>query len=281
VLKIEFSKRVIASPQTPTSLVPKKSFLRIEILPVGDPRIPADGRSTLTLNGRILNENGQLITEDAVVTLTASAGKFVGADQDKDQLGFQAIARGGEFTVELQSSLEAQKVRIRAAIERNQKPEIREQQTNAPPLSFPSSLSPAPTLETFTQVEFITNLRPSLVSGMVNLRIGQAGTNFWGRRRDFLNLEDLGKGTELDLTGAVFATGRLGEWLFTGAYNSDRNLNETCDGTTRLFRGPQFCEQQYPVYGDSSTVDYLTPPSTASTSASSALHPCEEPNPTM
>ncbi|HEY9821390.1 MAG TPA: hypothetical protein V6D35_11530, partial [Candidatus Sericytochromatia bacterium] len=54
-----------SQPQTPTSLVPKKSFLRIEILPVGDPRIPADGRSTLTLNGRILNENGQLITEDA------------------------------------------------------------------------------------------------------------------------------------------------------------------------------------------------------------------------
>ena len=248
-----------SQPQTPTSLVPQKTSLRIEILPVGDPRIPADGRSTLTLKGRIINDNGQLITEDAIVTLTASAGKFVGADQDKDQLGFQAIARGGEFTVELQSGVEAQKVRIRAAIERNQKPEIREQATNPPPLSFPSSLSPAPTLETFTVVEFITNLRPSLVSGVVNLRIGQAGTNFWGRRRDFLNPEDLGKGTELDLTGAVFATGRLGEWLFTGAYNSDRNLNETCDGTTRLFRGPQFCEQQYPVYGDSSTVDYLTP----------------------
>jgi hypothetical protein len=123
--------------QTPTSLVPKKSSLRIEILPVGDPRIPADGRSTLTLNGRITDENGQLITKDAIVTLTASAGKFVGADQDKDQLGFQAIARGGEFTVELQSGVEAQKVRIRAAIERTQKPEIREQQTNASSSFFP------------------------------------------------------------------------------------------------------------------------------------------------
>ncbi len=274
---------------TPVSvqLTVKKTTAQIEIAPVGDPRIPADGRSTTTLNGRIIDENGQAIAEDAVVTLTTSAGKFVGADYDKDQLGFQVLARGGQFTAQLQSGLEAQKVRIRGAVEKwgPRSTGVREQGNqrigeNLPtpnsPTSNPNSQSPnfqSPTsntdsrtlastpvspIEAYTQVEFITNLRPSIVSGAVNLRIGREGTNFWGRRRDFLNPER-GDGAQVDLTGAAFATGRLGEWLFTGAYNSDRNLNETCDGTTRLFRGPQFCEQNYPVYGDSSTVDYLTP----------------------
>ncbi|MFB8789295.1 MAG: hypothetical protein U7123_10685 [Potamolinea sp.] len=234
--------------------------LKIEITAVGDPRIPADGRSTLTLQGRIINEQGELITEDVVVTLTASAGKFVGADEDKDQAGFQVVARGGQFTGRLQAGLEAQKVQVRAAVEKVGKREGKKEGD--------SSLIPNPQVsitgfqynaETYTQVEFLTNLRPSIATGTVNLRIGAGGVNFLGRRREFLNPDEIKKGTQVDLTGAVFATGKVGEWLFTGAYNSDRALNETCDGATRLFRGPQFCEQQYPVYGDSSTIDYLTP----------------------
>lgn len=47
--------------------------------------------------------------------------------------------------------------------------------------------------------------------------------------------------------------------MFTGAYNSDRTLNEDCNGNDRLFRDVQFCEQNYPVYGDNSRVDALTP----------------------
>ena len=258
---------VQAGNGTPVSvqLTVKKATAKIEIVPSGNPRVPADGRSTLTLQGRIIDEKGQVITEDTVVTLTSSAGKFVGADQDKDQAGFQVMARAGQFTAQLQSGLEAQKVRVRAAIESKVgmlNVEGSNQSSNLQPatqLQPTNQLQPSTPLETYTQVEFITNLRPSLVSGVVNLRIGAAGTNFWGRRRDFLNPDTINDGTEINLNGAVFATGKLGEWLFTGAYNSDRNLNETCDGTTQLFRGTQFCEQQYPVYGDSSTVDYLTP----------------------
>ncbi|HEY9296998.1 MAG TPA: hypothetical protein VIQ31_11615, partial [Phormidium sp.] len=41
--------------------------------------------------------------------------------------------------------------------------------------------------------------------------------------------------------------------------NSQRALNETCEGDNRLFGGIQFCEKLYPIYGDSSTIDYLTP----------------------
>ena len=254
---------VQAGNGTPVSvrLTVQDTSARIELTPVGDPRIPADGRSTLTLQGRIVDEKGELIAKDALVTLTASAGKFVGADEDKDQLGFQVRARGGQFTAQLQSGLDAQKVRIRAAVEdKKLRTGSREQATWEFPIPDRQYLTPKSSpIETYAQVEFVTNLRPSLVTGVVNFRIGAGGTDFWGSRRDFLNPDTIGDGTQVDLSGAVFATGRLGEWLFTGAYNSDRNLNETCDGTTRLFRGPQFCEQQYPVYGDSSTVDYLTP----------------------
>jgi hypothetical protein len=87
----------------------------------------------------------------------------------------------------------------------------------------------------------------------------QLGLTFGEADATFLNPDTIDEGTEVDLDGAVFATGRIGEWLFTGAYNSDRPLNETCDGITRCSGEPNSCEQQYPVYGDSSTVDYLTP----------------------
>jgi hypothetical protein len=204
---------VQAGNGTPVSIqvVVQKTALKLEIAPVGDPRVAADGRSTLTISGRITDENGQLLSEDALVTLTAAAGQFVGADQDKDQPGFQVMARGGQFTAQLQSSLEAQKVRIRAALEPKENRGVGRQGEigNAParysessslPVSAASPPAVAQTpLEAYTQVEFVTNLRPSLVSGVINLRIGPSGTNFWGRRRDFLNPETIDDGTEFDL----------------------------------------------------------------------------------
>ncbi|MGB7442521.1 MAG: hypothetical protein WA919_15765, partial [Coleofasciculaceae cyanobacterium] len=244
---------VQAGNGTPESIqltVPEQATQEIEIFPVGDPRVPADGRSLLTLEGRITDENQQPITEEAVVTLTTSAGEFVGSDYDSDQAGFQVLAEAGQFTATLQAGIDAQKVSIRAAVEGTRD---KEESVAFSPLADTSPVAG------YTQVEFITNLRPSLVSGVVNLRIGQSGTNFWGSRRDFLDPDKIDDGTEFDVGTALFATGKIGEWLFTGAYNSDRPLNETCDGTTRLFRGPQQCEKNYPVYGDSSNVDYLTP----------------------
>lgn len=93
---------------------------------------------------------------------------------------------------------------------------------------------------------------------MVNLRLGRRGTDYYGSFREFLPA-DTDNGTKLDVDSAVFATGRIGDWLFTGAYNSDRPLNEDCNGNDRLFRDIQFCEQNYPVYGDDSKVEALTP----------------------
>ena len=270
---------------------------KIDIAPANLASAPANGRSTITLEGNITDDQGNPIREDTVVTLTASAGKFIGADYDKDQPGFQVLARGGKFTAVLQSGLQAQKVRVRAAVERRvvkdpSRRVLREdnQATPAPitlpptsstsdpqspdypknvgipptsnnPLPTPASGNPdnplTPDIEAYTQVEFVTYLRPPITTGVVNFRIGGRSTDFFGSRTNFLNPDR--KGTSFDLNGAVFSTGKVGEWLFTGAYNSQRPLNQTCDYTTRLFRGPQECEQTYPVYGDSSTVDYLTP----------------------
>jgi hypothetical protein len=255
------------APTVPSQTVTQNK-VKIEIAPVGDPRVQADGRSTLQLSGQITDEKGQIIREDVIVTLTTSAGKFVGADQDKDQGGFQVRAIGGEFTATLQSDIKPQQVRIRAAIDtsRKQSPAIGRQLRilgDAPfgqqtETSVLSKFQETP-IETYTQVEFTTYLRPSLVTGVVNLRIGPGGTDYWGSFRDFLNPEKIDDGTTFDFKAAVFATGKVGDWLFTGAFNSYRPINEDCEGRNRLFGSIQFCEQPYPVYGDSSTSTPTTP----------------------
>jgi len=251
-------------------LTVKQKKAKISIALTGDRFIPADGRSTIELDGKIIDEDGEIIPKNVTVTLTASAGKFVGADQDKDASGFQVLARAGIFTATLQSSLEAQRVQIRAAVDALEDKGTRGQGglrglgglgSEFSPLSPPSPSPPLPLssspLEAYTDVEFITYLRPSLATGSVNLRIGAGGTNYWGSYRDFLNPKK--QGTEVDLNAAVFATGKVGDWLFTGAFNSSRSLNQDCNGDNRLFGSIQSCEKQYPVYGDSSTVTSTAP----------------------
>lgn len=257
-----------SSINTPTPATPGQSKVTLEITPVGDPRVQADGRSTIKLQGQIIDEKGEVIRKDAIATLTTSAGKFIGADQDKDQGGFQVRVIDGEFTATLQSDIKPQQVRIRAAIDKIQKQSLnvpRElgdiknptfpQQTDN---SWIEKVTTVP-LEAYTQVEFTTYLRPSLVTGVLNLRIGPGGTNYWGSLQEFLDPDEIDKGTTVDFYGAAFATGKIGDWLFTGAFNSDRAINQDCEGNNRLFGGVQFCEQPYPVYGDSSTATSTTP----------------------
>jgi hypothetical protein len=239
---------------------------KIEFLPMKEARVPADGRSALTVEGRILGEEGQPIAKNTVVTLTASAGKFVGADYNKDRPGFQVLAKNGKFKAQIQSPLDPQLVRIRAAVDR--KAPVTEDEKKQPITTFPGVntppylLAPNPDnreLEGYTQAEFITNLRPFILSGQVNLRFGQAGLDFYDSFQDYLRPSLTDQGYRVDFSTAAFASGRIGDWLFTGAFNNQRPLNQDCSGATRLFRDPQFCDQVYPVYGDSSTVDYLTP----------------------
>ncbi|MEO1560788.1 MAG: hypothetical protein AAFS12_14595, partial [Cyanobacteria bacterium J06632_19] len=218
----------------------KQQKAKISINPVGESRIPADGRSNIDFRGNITDENGKLIEKDVIVTLNSDAGKFIGADYKPDASGFQVLAKNGEFTASLQAGNQAQSVKVKATI-------------------YDKNNSSQFDSEAVSYVEFVTNLRPSLATGVVNLRIGAGGTNYWGSFRDFLNPEEIDKDTTVDLDAAVFATGKVGEWLFSGAYNSDRPLNQDCNGDNRLFGGVQSCEKQYPVYGDDSTVTNTAP----------------------
>ena len=195
-------------------------------------KLSADGRSTATLQGQLLDNNGNISNWDAVVTLETSDGEFVGIDYAPDQPGFQVEAKNGRFTAELQSSLEAHVVQLQAT-------------TNG--------------LEAFNQVQFVTPQRPSIATGIVDLRLGARGTNFHSSLRDFLPPEG-NNNYDLDLDASLFTMGNLGEWLLTGAFNSDRPLNEDCRGETSLFRQSSgSCNNLYPVYGDDSTIDVTTP----------------------
>ncbi len=194
-------------------------------------RILADGISTATIKGTLLDKNGNRSNHDAVVTLAATAGEFVEPDYKPEQPGFQIQAKSGEFTATLKSGLEAKTVIIQAK---------------------------AGNLEAFTQLQFQTALRPSLMTGVIDFRLGARGTDFYSRFKDFLP-EDKDNSTEVKFRSAIFATGAIGEWLVTGAYDSSRSLNEDCNCDNRLFGTYQFSEQNYPVYGDSSTVNPTTP----------------------
>jgi hypothetical protein len=193
--------------------------------------IPADGRSTATVKGQLLDAQGNISNREVLVTLLPSAGKMMGADADAAQEGFQVRALKGEFTAQLQSGLEAKTVQLEAI---------------------------AGDLEAVTQLTFKTSLRPSIATGVVDIRLGKTGTNFYNSFRDFLP-PDNNQDAQLDARAAVFATGRVGDWLFTGAFNSERALNETPDGQNGILSDNQFSDLPYPVYGDSSTIQRTTP----------------------
>ncbi|MBD2189073.1 OmpA family protein [Pseudanabaena mucicola] len=194
-------------------------------------RIPADGRSFATVDGQLVDENNNRSNWDAVVTLETNNGEFIGTDFSPEQPGFQVQAKQGKFTAQLKSGLSTGSVTIRAVTSQ---------------------------MEAFTQVQFETDLRPSLVTGVIDLRVGARGTDFYRSLREFLPV-DRDNRTQVDLYGAVFGTGRVGEWLVTGAFNNSRTLSQDCAGNSSLFTGEKYCDPQYPVTGDSSTSSLTTP----------------------
>ena len=232
-------------PVVPLTEEPEYSLI---LRPQREVQIPANGRSSLAVEGEILGADGEAIAQDVVVTLTTTAGEFIGADYDTDQGGFQVLARQGRFEARLRSTLEAQVVTVRATAEGTAVRGLEESQTRE---SYPRLMAD-------TQVHFLTDLRPTLISGVVDFRVGRGGTNLLGSFRDFLNPNNLNNDVELDLRAGIFGTGSIGDWTFTGAYNNQRGLNDRCDGGS-LYRDVQFCEQSYAVYGDSSTTAFLTP----------------------
>ena len=194
--------------------------------------IPSDGRSTSAIRGQFIDESGNIAVWESMATLRASDGQFLGADQDPDAAGYQVEVRGGEFVAELQSSLESHLVQIQAN---------------------------AGGFEAFSQIQFVTPQRPHLLSGSVDIRLGARGTDYYDSYRAFLPTDDDNQ-YEFDADIAAFATGNIGEWLYTGAYNSDRNLNDNCQGETTLFRsGSGSCGNSYATYGDDSYSDVVAP----------------------
>ncbi len=92
---------------------------------------------------------------------------------------------------------------------------------------------------------------PEMAIGVVNFRLGGGGINFSDSWRDFRPNEET---SAFSAGGAVFATGTIGEWRFTGALNSDRTLNEDGSGVTGLIPTTQEDDKVYPVYGDESVI---------------------------
>jgi hypothetical protein len=196
-------------------------------------RIPADGRSLLSIEGTLIDENGNFSKQDGTVSLYASAGEFAGVDQDRDQPGFQVPIKEGKYSAKLRAGIEAQTVKIRA-----------------------TTLN----LEGFTQAQFETSLRAGITTGVIDVRLGARGTDYYRNFRDFIPA-DGNNSPNLSVTGQAFSTGKVGDWLFTGAYNSARSLNKSCGTENNLFRTitSATCDELYPVTGDASKVDVLTP----------------------
>ena len=220
----------------------KYSETAIEVLVPGQPtglkvstiesHIPADGKSVAQVKGRFIDEAGTTAIWDEIVTLNSSDGKFIGTDLEPDRPGFQVKADKGEFVAPLQAGYDAEKVTVKA--------EARD-------------------LEAYTQIQFKNSLRAKpLLTGFASLRIGARGTDYHDSFRDFLPLDE-DNGATVDFDSAAFLTGSLGRWTYTGAYNSDRPLNEDSRGENRLFRSYSSGESQYPLYGDSSTAEVVTP----------------------
>ena len=187
--------------------------------------LPADGRATMTVEGTLLDSKGRPALKTALVTLTAGAGDFVGKDADPDQPGFQVRAVSGQFTATLRAGIQAQTVPIRAS---------------------------AGSLDAFTQVTFTTDLRPSVATGVVDLRLGSRRSDYDQPIEDFVS-PDVSSGTALHGRTSVFATGKVGDYLFLGAYNSDHSLNQTANGPSSLGRDTQTSDNPYPIYGDGSS----------------------------
>jgi hypothetical protein len=202
-------------------------------LSTAETRVPADGRTLATVEGQLVDDNNNPSKQDNIVTLSTTAGEFAGVDLDKDQPGFQVKVVKGKFTAKLRTGLDAQTVRIRAN---------------------------SSSMEAFTQIQFETNLRSSIATGVFDVRLGARGTDYYRPFSEFLPV-DRNNSSQLQARGQVFATGRIGDWSATGAFNSDRALNKGCNGADRLSRETfsQNCEDQYPLYGDTSKVDVLTP----------------------
>lgn len=193
----------------------------------GAKRLSADGRSTVTVVGQLLDRWGNPTGDDGIAYLDTDGGKWLGANADPQQPGFHVLLRRGRFTATLRAGTRSQPVHL---------------------------LSQVGAMRASSQVEFVTDLRPSLVAGVVDVRIGKGRLDYDRPMQDFLQPGAGGRSdrSNVRVSSSGFGTGVIGQTLVTGAFNSDYSLNQTFGGAPSLGRDTQVRDQQYVAYGDSS-----------------------------
>jgi hypothetical protein len=224
VVGIEGGASIVASDKVTVAVAgaPAKIVLR----PTKD-HWPADGRTGISIDGTLLDKAGNVSQRDAVVRLTASAGTFIGVSADRDVPEFAVRVIGGRFSATLRAPLEGQTIRIKA---------------------FGGGIDGQ------TQVFADTNVRPSIMTGAVDLRLGRRDTDFYRNLDQFMQ-PALSNANQGQFAATTFMQGNIGRgWLFTGATNTQHALNPDCNGIigVGLYQSTQTCETLYPVFGDSS-----------------------------
>ena len=195
-------------------------------LKVGAKKLAADGRGTVSVVGQLLDRWGNPAGDDGIAYLDADGGKWLGANADPQQPGFHVLLSHGRFTATLRAGTRSQAVHI---------------------------LSQVGAMRATAQTEFVTDMRPSLVTGVVNVHVGKGRLDYDRPLQDFLEPGAGGRDkSNIRVSSSGFGTGVVGQTLVTGAFNSDHSLNQTFNGAASLGRDTQVQDQQYGVYGDSS-----------------------------
>lgn len=191
--------------------------------------IVADGRSLVSITGRLLDVQNNAAARDALVRLTSTAGEFVGVSAQPESNGYFAKAVDGQFTAILRASLHSGTAHI----------EARTGNTTAE-----------------IDVAMTTELRKSVATGIFDVRFGARETNFYDSMSKFLNA-DPSRTPEAQTT--FFATGKVGNYLLTAAADNQYPINPACDGRIGVttYESLNSCQPQYRIYGDESTYDRL------------------------
>jgi len=187
--------------------------------------VPADGRTIVSITGQLMDENNLLAARDGMVRLAATAGDFVGDSAQPEMPGFYVQAHDGQFNAVLRAGLHSGTAHITATVAN---------------------------LEVNLDIEMTTELRPSIATGVVDLRFGARQSDFYKSISTFLAGDPSFKP---ELQTSVFATGKVGNYLLTVAGDNQYPINPPCNGTIGVttYEQQAYCTPQYPIYGDEST----------------------------
>lgn len=180
--------------------------------------VPADnGRSSIPVRIKALDENGKLAKGTFYATLEAEHGQWLEKDiQDKTQ-GFQVKLVNGEALVHLRSSDYVGEVNVRASLN-----DLQQDQT----------------------VDFLPVLRPMLAVGLIDIG-GHISNVSKGMIEPSKQKDGYADKLEMDGRAAIFLKGKVkGDMLLTLSYDTDKDNEE-------LFRDID-PNEYYPIYGDSS-----------------------------